>query len=59
MLFRSGMGLLLGAGTLGRASVSFGATRLYDSRGVWPAAVGSALFAAATVALIVSHGKRS
>lgn len=54
-----GMGLLLGAGTLGRASVSFGATRLYDSRGVWPAAVGSALFAAATVALIVSHGKRS
>jgi predicted MFS family arabinose efflux permease len=54
-----GMGLLLGAGTLGRASVSIAATRLYDIYGVEPAAVGSALFAAATAMLILSHGRRS
>ena len=54
-----GMGLLLGAGTLGRAAVSIAATRLYDSYGVEPAAVGSALFAAATALLILSHGRRS
>ena len=54
-----GMGLLLGAGTLGRASVSIAATRLYDNHGVEPAAVGSALFAAATAALILGHAKVS
>jgi hypothetical protein len=53
------MGLLLGAGTLGRAAVSIAATRLYDSYGVEPAAVGSALFATATALLILSHGRRS
>lgn len=54
-----GMGLLLGAGTLGRASVSIAATRLYDTYGVEPAAIGSALFAAATALLILSHGRHS
>lgn len=54
-----GMGLLLGAGTLGRASASIAATRLYDTYGVEPAAIGSALFAAATALLILSHGRRS
>ncbi|MBU6226008.1 MAG: MFS transporter [Acidobacteria bacterium] len=52
-----GMGLLLGAGTLGRAAVSIGATRLYDDHGVEPAAIGSALFATATALLILSHSK--
>ncbi|MBU6240630.1 MAG: MFS transporter [Acidobacteria bacterium] len=54
-----GMGLLLGAGTLGRASVSIAATRLYDTYGVEPAAIGSVLFAAATALLILSHGRHS
>lgn len=54
-----GMGLLLGAGTLGRAAVSLAATRLYDTHGIRPPAFGAALFAAATIALILSHGKRS
>lgn len=52
-----GMGLLLGAGTLGRAAVSIAATRLYDNHGVEPAAVGSALFATATALLILSHSR--
>lgn len=54
-----GMGLLLGAGTLGRAAVSLAATSLYDEHGVEPAAIGAALFAVATAVLIVSHGRRS
>ena len=54
-----GMGLLLGAGTLGRASVSLAATRLYDTHGIAPAAVGAAIFASATIVLVLSHGKRS
>ena len=54
-----GMGLLLGAGTLGRASVSLAATRLYDTHGIAPAAMGAAIFAGATVVLVLSHGRRS
>jgi predicted MFS family arabinose efflux permease len=54
-----GMGLLLGAGTLGRAAVSVAATRLYDDHGVEPAAVGSALLATATAALILGHARVS
>lgn len=54
-----GMGLLLGAGTLGRAAVSLGATRLYDEHGIDPAACGAAVLAVATVVLILSHGRRS
>jgi len=52
-----GMGLLLGAGTLGRAAVSVAATRLYDKHGVEPAAIGSALLAGATAVLILGHAK--
>ena len=54
-----GMGLLLGAGTLGRASVSLAATRLYDTHGIAPAALGAAIFASATIVLVLSHGRRS
>lgn len=54
-----GMGLLLGAGTLGRAAVSLAATRLYDQHGIDPAAVGAAVLAGATAVLILSHGRRS
>ena len=54
-----GMGLLLGAGTLGRAAVSLAATRLYDTHGIELPAIGASALAAATVALILSHGRRS
>lgn len=54
-----GMGLLLGAGTLGRAAVSLAATRLYDQNGIDPAAIGAAVLAGATAVLILSHGRRS
>lgn len=54
-----GMGLLLGAGTLGRASVSLAATRLYDTHGIEPPAAVAAMFAGATIVLILSHGRRS
>lgn len=54
-----GMGLLLGAGTLGRAAVSLAATRLYDEHGIDPAAVGAAVLAAVTAVLILNHGRRS
>lgn len=54
-----GMGLLLGAGTLGRAAVSLAATRLYDQHGIDPAAIGAAVLAGATAVLILSHGRRS
>ena len=54
-----GMGLLLGAGTLGRAAVSLAATRLYDQHGIDPAAVGAAILASATAVLIVNHAKFS
>jgi predicted MFS family arabinose efflux permease len=53
-----GMGLLLGAGTLGRAGAALGATRIYDTRGIGPAAVGTAVLAAATAVLILGHGRR-
>jgi predicted MFS family arabinose efflux permease len=52
-----GMGLLIGAGTLGRACVSIGATQLYDRHGIPPAAMGTALLAAGTVALILVHAR--
>lgn len=52
-----GMGLLIGAGTLGRASVSIAATRLYDQHGIPPAAIGSGLLALGTVLLISMHAK--
>ena len=54
-----GMGLLLGAGTLGRAAVSLAATRLYDQHGIDPAAIGAAVLAGATAVLILNHGRRS
>ena len=52
-----GMGLLIGAGTLGRATVSIAATRLYDQHGIPPAAIGAGLLALGTVLLVSMHAK--
>ncbi len=52
-----GMGLLIGAGTLGRACVSVAATQLYDRHGVPPAAMGTALLATGTVVLVLIHSR--
>jgi predicted MFS family arabinose efflux permease len=52
-----GMGLLIGAGTLGRACVSVAATQLYDRHGIPPAAMGTALLACGTVALVLMHAR--
>jgi predicted MFS family arabinose efflux permease len=52
-----GMGLLIGAGTLGRATVSIAVTRLYDQHGIPPAAIGTGLLALGTVLLVSMHAK--
>ena len=54
-----GMGLLIGAGTLGRATVSIAATSLYAAHGIAPAALGTAIFAAFTVVLVTAHARAS
>ena len=52
-----GMGLLIGAGTLGRATVSIAATSLYDSHGIPPAAIGTGILAACTAVLVMAHAR--
>ncbi len=52
-----GLGMMIGAGTLGRALASIPATRLYERSGIgWPAAM-SATFATFTMAAMVLRGR--
>lgn len=52
-----GLGMMIGAGTLGRAIASIPATRLYERSGIgWPAAM-SAIFATCTMAAMLLRAR--
>jgi hypothetical protein len=53
-----GLGLMLGAGTLGRAVMSLGATRLYTARGVAAPMLAGVALAALAAALFSGRGLR-
>ena len=55
-----GMALMVGAGTVGRATASIPATRLYERYGMaWPALMSAALATGTVVAMVVLHRTRN
>jgi len=55
-----GLGLMIGAGTLGRAAASIPATRLYERSGIgWPAAMCAGLATCTVVAMLTSANTRT
>lgn len=55
-----GLGMMIGAGTLGRAAASIPATRLYERSGLgWPAAMCAILATCTVLAMIARSGTRT
>jgi predicted MFS family arabinose efflux permease len=55
-----GLGMMIGAGTLGRAAASIPATRLYERSGIgWPAAMCAALATCTVIAMLTSAKART
>ena len=55
-----GMALMVGAGTVGRATASIPATRLYERFGMaWPAVMSATLATGTVVTMVVLHRARN